>query len=77
MDELKRLLLAWANGEDCWFAIHDVLCDLGCSDVAEMHQRCDDGGRKICDLYFLASGRQARFNARQFTSLEEYLEVGG
>lgn len=38
MTELERLLEAWALGEDCWFAINDLLLDMGKPNEAEWHR---------------------------------------
>lgn len=74
MDELKRLLLAWANGEDCWFAIHDVLCDLGHSDVAYGHAQCNKSmmSRRSCDLTIVVN-RTGRGAYDKWKDLADYL----
>ena len=48
---LHYLIIAWGNGEDCYFAINDALLELGFWRVAEKHKYCDGG---LCDLYLWA-----------------------
>lgn len=53
--ELRRLIIAWGEGEDCWFAIRDMLLDLGFVAEAE-HGQCNP---QRCHLWQTATGELA------------------
>ena len=76
MSELRKLIRAWADGKDCWFAIRDMLLDLGFHKVAYRHADCDQsiGHRKACNLFAVVAFQHDDGNMlRRLGELEDML----